>query len=152
MQPLFECVEYFGAPANRFGQRRRADRNNHKFLKIYKIVSMFAAIDDIHHRHWQDMGGDAADVAVQWQPARRSCSLSYRQADTKNGIGAKPRLVFGAVQFNHYMIDVALVFGVDPKQGLGNFAVYAGDCLEHTFTEIALLVPVTQFDRFVRTG
>ena len=36
--------------------RRRADRQDHEFLDVDRIVGMDAAIDDVHHRHRQRCG------------------------------------------------------------------------------------------------
>jgi hypothetical protein len=34
-------------------KRRRADRHDHEFLDVDRIVGMGAAVDDVHHRHRQ---------------------------------------------------------------------------------------------------
>jgi hypothetical protein len=41
-----------------------ADRHDHEFLNVDRVVGMFAAVDDVHHRHRQDAGRGAADIAV----------------------------------------------------------------------------------------
>ena len=42
-----------------------AHRHDHEFLNVDRVVGMFAAVDDVHHRHRQHPGRGAADIAVQ---------------------------------------------------------------------------------------
>lgn len=45
-------VEYFRTDAHRFFQGFRANRLNHEFLNVDVVVSVLAAVDDVHHRQW----------------------------------------------------------------------------------------------------
>ena len=53
LQRSFQRMEDFGAHAQGFGEVRRADRRDHEFLEVDRIVGMRAAIEDVHHRHRQ---------------------------------------------------------------------------------------------------
>ena len=68
-RPLLQGGENFRAHAHRVGHRRRGDRQDHEFLDVDRVVGVLAAVDDVHHRHRQGAGEDAADIAVQRQAA-----------------------------------------------------------------------------------
>jgi hypothetical protein len=53
MQNAFEGVEGLGAVAQRFGECRRAEGEDHIFLEIETVRGVLPAIDDIHHRSWE---------------------------------------------------------------------------------------------------
>jgi len=76
MQALLEGVEDFGTDADGIGNAGGAHRHDHEFLEVDGVVGMFAAIDDVHHRHRQDMGRDAADIAIERQTARIAAALA----------------------------------------------------------------------------
>src|ERR1041385_591086 len=69
-----------------------------------------------------------------------------------NGIGTETALVFRAIQFDHFLIQNALIGSLHTGQSLGDFTVHVFHGLEHTFAQIALLVAITEFNRFVLTG
>jgi len=113
---------------------------------------MLAAVDDVHHRHRQDVRGDAADIAIERQPARIRRRLRDRQADPQDRIGAKPPLVRRPVQVDHGLIDFALILGIEPDHGLGNVAIDRIDRAFDALAQPARLVAVAPFNRFVRAG
>ena len=94
-------MEDFGAHANRIAHGGRRDRHDHEFLNVDRIVGMHAAIDDVHHRHRQHAGIDAADIAIERQFEMRCGGFGDRKADAQNRIGAEPAFVRGAVQRDH---------------------------------------------------
>ena len=65
VQRLFQGVEDLGAHADGVGHAGGADRLDHEFLDVDWVVGVLAAIDDVHHRHRQGTGEDAADIAVE---------------------------------------------------------------------------------------
>ena len=80
MKLFLERVENFRSHPHRLEQAVGPDRHHHEFLKIDGVVGVHPAIDDIHHRHRQDMCADPADIAVEWQPSRiRSRLRDQRQ-------------------------------------------------------------------------
>src|SRR4051812_9212888 len=58
------------APTSRRREVGGADRQLHEFLEVDRIDGMNAAVDDVYKRHRQEMGRDAADIAVERQPPR----------------------------------------------------------------------------------
>jgi hypothetical protein len=145
-------MENLGAPAHRFLQRRRAEGNNHEFLKVDRVVGMHATIDDIHHRHRQNMRLDAADVAVKRQAGDIRRRLGGGERDSQNGVGAEPCLVRRAIERDHRRVDLALIFRVESAQGIENIAVDAFDRLENALAGKAPLVAVAQLDCLMRSG
>ena len=152
MQALLQRMEDFRTAANRLQDAVRADRHDHEFLEIDRVVSMFAAIDDIHHRHRQDMRADPADVAIERQATRVRRRLRHRQADAQDRIGAQPALVLGAVQLDQRSVDLDLVLGLKPADGVGNLTVHRLDRIVHALAEPAALVAITLLDRLMCTG
>jgi hypothetical protein len=54
VQLLLEGVEDLGTHAHGVAHAFGADRHDHEFLDVDRVVGMRAAIDDVHHRHRQD--------------------------------------------------------------------------------------------------
>ena len=63
-------------------------RHNHKFLDIHVVVSMLAAVQDVHHRNRQFVGIGAAQILVQGQAHIIGSRFGYRHGYAQNGIGA----------------------------------------------------------------
>ena len=57
-------LEDLRAPAQGFGEIRRADRRDHELLEVEAVVRMRPPIDDVHEGDRQAMRVDAADVSV----------------------------------------------------------------------------------------
>ena len=113
---------------------------------------MHAAIDDVHHRHRQRPRRGAADIAVERHVEGFRRGLGDRERDAENGIGAEPALVRRAVEIDHDLVDLHLLFGGHVTQGLEDFAVDGLNRLLHALAEIARLVAVAQLDRLMRAG
>jgi hypothetical protein len=96
--------------------------------------------------------GSAAEVSIQGQGKRCSRCAGCGHGDREDGVGAEASFVFGAVELDHPLIEVALVRGIEIGQGFGDFAVYVFDCFEYAFAEETLVVAVAQLDRFVFAG
>ena len=65
LQHLFQVVENFAAAAKCIAKTLKAQRHDHKFLYIDAIVSVFASVDDVHHRCWQQRRAGSAEVTVE---------------------------------------------------------------------------------------
>ena len=151
LQRLLERVEDFRAHAHGVRARRRGDRHDHELLDVDRVVGMHPAVDDVHHRHRQQVRRRAADIAVERQAARDGCGLGGRERNTQNCVGAEPALVLGAVELDEGGVDAALVLGVHAGKRVENLAVDAVDSLGDALAEVARLVSVTQLDCLVRT-
>jgi hypothetical protein len=110
---------------------------------------VFAAVQDVEHRHRQHMCIHAAEVAVERHAERRCGRAGARQRDTEDGIGAELALVWSTVQRNQGEVDPALVAGVHAHQRLGDGLIHVPDGLEHTLSAEPLLVPVAQLQGLV---
>ena len=91
--------------------------------KSMRIVGMRAAVEDVHHRHRQQIGVDPADIAVERQAARLGRRLGHRQADAEDRVGAEPALVVAAVERDHRRVDLGLVLGLVADDRVGDLAV-----------------------------
>ena len=54
LQDAAQRVEDLRAGAQRFGERRGADRHHHELLEVDARVRVRAAVEDVHHRHRQE--------------------------------------------------------------------------------------------------
>ncbi len=145
-------MEHLRAPTHAVGKRLSTDRHDHEFLNIDRVVGVLAAVDDVHHRHRQDMCGDAADVAVEGQSARVRRGFRNSEADAEDRVRAKPPLVRAAIERDHREVDIALILGIEAQQSVGDVAVDRVHRLGHTLAEIARLVAIAQLHRFVCAG
>ena len=93
LQRVLQRVEHFGAHAHRLGEARRADRHDHEFLEVDRIVGMHAAIDDVHHRHGQQRRLRPADIAIERHALRGGLGLGRGHRHAEDGVGAEPLLV-----------------------------------------------------------
>src|SRR6202035_2303269 len=144
LQLRAQGVEDLRAAAQRLGKGFGADRHDHEFLEVDRIVGMHAAIDDVHHRHRQRPRRGAADIAIERQVGGFGRGLGDRQRHAQDGVGAEPALVRRTVEPDHGFVDLDLLLGVHAAEGVENFAVHRIDRLQHALAEIARLVAVAQ--------
>ena len=116
LQLLLERGENLGADAHRIRDRGRADRLNHEFLDVDGVVGMLAAIDDVHHRHRQGAGRNAADIAIQRHAIIGGGGLGQGQRHAEDGIRAQARFIGCAVQVDEDIVDADLILGIQPGQ------------------------------------
>ena len=151
LETFFQRVEDFRSPPPRVAQRRRADRHDHEFLEIDRIVGVGAAIDDVHHRHRQNMRIRAADISIERQARRGRGGLRHGERNTEDRIGTDASLVRRSVELDHGVIDGDLVLGFHAADRFEQFAV---DRLHRALDALAqiTLTAVAQFDRFMCAG
>ncbi len=152
LQRGLKRVKRLRAPAHGFRERRRADRHDHELLKVDRIVGVRAAIDDIHHRRRQDSRHGAADVTVKRQARSFRRGLGDGERHAEDGVGAEPRLVVRAVERDHRLIDLELILGLKPGDGVEKVAIDGLNRFQDALAAEASLVSVAQFDRFARPG
>ncbi len=112
---------------------------------------MLTAIDDIHHRHGQQAGVRAADIAPERQGARFGSGAGDGEGHAENGVGAELGLVGRAVQLDHGLIDGDLVEGVHAFDFAGDQRVDVVDGVKDALAQIGLAA-IAQFHRLVRAG
>ncbi len=128
----------------------RADRHDHEFLEVDRVVGVLAAVDDVHHRHRQDArpgcrrhSGRAAGRCAS-RPPWRPPAMTPRMA-------LAPSLPLLGVPSSSIrarsMLD--LLQRIEARQAIHDLAVDVGDGLRHALAAIALLVAVAQLDRLV---
>ena len=78
-----------GAGAQRFTEVFGADGNDHEFLKVYVVVSVRAAVDDVHHRHRERLCGFAAEITIEWKVLGVCRSARRRQRRSQNRVSAQ---------------------------------------------------------------
>ena len=91
-------------------------------------------------------------IAPQRQAARIGTGLRDREAGAQQRVGTQTALVLGPVECDQHRVDVALVLRVHAQQGIGDVVVDRVDRLGDALAQIAILVAIAQFHRFVRTG
>ncbi len=98
LQHRLERVVDLGARAQRLAEGRRADRRDHELLDVDVGVGVRAAVEDVHHRHRQQVGVGAADVAEQRQVGGLGGGPGDGERDAEDRVGAELGLVGGAVE------------------------------------------------------
>ena len=151
LQHRLEGVVDLGALLQRLAEGRGADRGDHELLDVDVGVGVRAAVDDVHHRHRQQVGVGAADVAEQRQAGRLGGGLGGGERDAEDRVGAELGLVGRAVEVEHRLVDEALVVGVEADDRAGDRVDDAADGLLHALAEVALAA-VAQLDRLEGAG
>ena len=151
VEQALERVVRLDPPAQRLGVARRTDRHDHELLEVDRVVGVRAAVDHVHHRHGEDVGVGAADVAVQRHAQLVGGGLGDRQADAEDRVGAETCLVVGAVELAQQRVDDALRHRVEAVEGVGDLAVDEADGVLDTLAAVAVAA-VAQLDGFVLAG
>lgn len=89
LQDLLQRVVDLGAPAQRLGEGLRADRGDHELLDVHVGVGVRAAVQDVHHRHRQQVRVRAAQVAEERQVAGLGGGVGDGEGDAEDGVGAE---------------------------------------------------------------
>ena len=70
----------------------------------------------------------------------------------EDGVGPELRFRGSAIELDHGAVDADLIGGIHAGQGEGDRGLDVGHGVEHALAEVALLVPVAQFEGFVFAG
>ena len=151
-EPFLQGVEDLGAGAHRLGEALGADRHHHEFLDVDRVVGVRAAVDDVHHRHRQRAGRDAADVAVERGAEALGRGLGGGEAGAEDGVGAEAALVGGAVERDQRVVDADLVGGGEPGQRVADRAVDRLDGAADALAAVAAGIAIAQLHRLVGAG
>ncbi len=146
-QPL-ERVIGLGAHAKSVGEAFRPDGNDHEFLDVNVVVRVRPAVQDVHHRHRQQMGVAPADVAVQGLSKRNRSGAGDGFGDRQNRVRTQPRLVLGAVQRDERLINCPLGHGIPGAQMFGYRPRNICHGLQNALAAVTLLVAVAKLGRF----
>ena len=113
---------------------------------------MFAAIDDVHHRCWQQPCTGSTEIPVQRLRGEVGGCLGDSQRNAQNCVSAELLFVGRAVQFDHVGIDARLIQAVPANQFRSNLVIDVLHGLRDALAQVNLLVPVAQFPSFVSPG
>jgi hypothetical protein len=130
-QRLLQRVEDLGARAQALGERGGAGGDDHELLEVHGVVGVGAAVEDVHHRHGEDVRGLAAEIAPQRHPLLGRRGVGGRQRDREDGVGPEPILVLGPVELAQRPVQPGLVGGVASADGVRDLAVDVGHGLGH---------------------
>src|SRR5699024_2889760 len=125
---------------------------DHELLDVHVGVGVRPAVEDVHHRHRQQVGVRAADVAEQGQVGALGGGAGRGQGDPQDGVGAELALVRAAVQVDQGLVQVPLVGGVQAEDLRGDGLGDGGDGVLHALAEVARLVTVAALDCLEGTG
>ncbi len=92
--------------------------HDHEFLDVDGGVGMGAAIDDVHHGNRQDIGVEAADVAVEGNAEGVGGGVGDGHRDAQHGVGAELGLGFGAVEVEQGAVEAAWSRASKPRRAL----------------------------------
>ena len=115
-------MEDFDAPAQRFGKRRCADGHHHELLEVHIVVGVGAAVEDVHHGDREQVRGGSSQIAVEGQAVFGRGGAGGGHGDRENRVGAQSPFIWRAVEFDHLLIDGALVGGIEVGERIGDLA------------------------------
>ena len=153
LQHGLERVVDLGSPAQRLGECGRPDRRDHEFLDVDVGVGVRPAVEDVEHRHRQQIGVRAAQVAEQRKVGGVGCRLGHRERDAEQGVGAEAAFVRSRVEVDQQRVDETLLAGLDvaPDELRADRVEHGGDGLADALAAVAFFA-VAQFDRLERAG
>ena len=151
LQHRLQRVVDLRALAQRLGEGRRADRGDHELLDVDVGVGVRAAVEDVHHRHRQQVRVGAADVPVERQVRAVRGRPGHGERDAEDRVGAELGLVGRAVELEHRLVDQPLVVGLEALDHRGDVLHDGLDRLQHTLADVPLAA-VAQLDRLERAG
>ncbi len=117
---------------------------------------MGAAVKNVHHRARQEIrggiGGIARKIFVERLLKRNPSGAGGGHGDGEDGVCAEAGLRGRTVKRNHFVIERALVRGIEAIDGFGDFIVGVGHGLKHAFAEIFRCIAVAELEGFVLAG
>ncbi len=151
LEHAFEGVVRLSAPPQCLGKGRRPDRGNHELLDVDVGVGVRATVDDVHHRHRQQMRPGTTQVAEQRQGRRFRGGFGDREAHPEDGVRPQIGLVRRAVQVQQGQVENPLLGGFQAQDLRLDAVDDTGDRLADALTAVAV-VAVTQLDRLEGAG
>ena len=150
LQDAAERVKDLGAGPNCVGKRLGADRHHHELLEVDAAVGVGAAIEDVHHRHWQRHRLAAIkrrEVLVERHAGSGGGRARQRHRDPEQRVGPEPTLGRRAVERDHRLIDRALI-ALTAFQSRRDLPVDVRHRLGDPLAEVTRFVAVAKLERF----
>src|SRR5579883_396291 len=139
-----------------FAKAGSVRRQNHKFLKIERVISMHAAINDVHHWRWKDerLRGvfKRGKITIERLLLRLCHRLCNGHRNTENCVRTEFAFVRGSIESYERFIELSLIKGVSTFNSRANRAIDILDRLQYSFAEISLFITIPKFDRFMLAG
>ena len=126
--------------------------HDHELLNVHVVGGVGPAVEDVHHRHGEGLGIDAAQVSVQRQPQALAGGLGAGQGGPQNGVGPQAALVGGAVQLDEELVDVGLIQDVQADEGLGDVMVDILHGLGGTLAQVTGRVAIPELTGLILPG
>src|SRR5579859_119920 len=142
----------FGAPADGFSEGGGADGENHKLLDVGGVLSVLAAVEDVHHGDGQGAGGDTAEIAVEGHIEGNGGGAGNGERRAKDGVGAELAFVGGAVNRDHLLVEGGLIERIEAGERVLQRFVDIMDGGEDALAAVPFGVAVAQLNGFVGAG
>ena len=149
MEDFFEGVEDLSSITDRFLEGRRTLGHDHEFLEVDRRVRMGPAVDDVHHRHREDLCVGPAEVFIKRQVQTGGSGFGDRETDAENSVGSQLGLVRRAVQTDHDAVEDVLSGRALADEGGGDHFVDSIHCFRNALAKKALFVAIAQLPGFV---
>jgi hypothetical protein len=111
-----------------------------------------AAVEHVEHRHGQEPGVHAAEVAVEGLTRAPRCGARDGQGDPEDGVGAEAGLVLRTVEFAECRVERGLLARGTSDDGGGDDVLDVRDGAGYPFATEAILVAITKLDGLARPG
>ena len=152
VQHALKRVVDLRAPAQALGKGGSAHRHDHELLEVHVVVRMHAAVQDVHHGRGQQVGVDAAQVAVQLKAGRLRRRAGDGKRYAQDRVCAQVCLVGRAVRGDQGGVDRTLIKGVHTDHGVRALLVHMVDGLGNALAQIAIAIAIAQLNSLKSTG
>jgi hypothetical protein len=152
LEDPLQGMEDLGPHPQGLGEVLGVHRDDHELLKIDVVVGVPAAVEDVHHRHRQDLRVRTAKIAVEREFEFQGCGARDRHGDAEDRVRPQLRLVRRAVELDHEPVDADLVERVESGDVLGQDRVHVLDRVQDPLAAVAHRVTVPEFDGLVLAG
>jgi hypothetical protein len=78
-------------------------------------------------------------------PTGHGDSACHGHRDYQDNIGSETRFIWGAVEFNHAVVDRSLIQGIQATQCSGYLRFHISDSFQNSFAALAFRIAIAQF-------
>ena len=149
MQHVFQAMINLHSRAQGVLKRVKANRLDHKFLKIHGVIRVFSAVENIQHGRGQGVCPFATKIFVKRLMRVSSGRLGVGKTDGQHGVGSKGGLVGRSVKINHEPIDGGLIKRVEAFEGGRDFCIDMIHSFCNALAAVVFFVAIAKFNRFI---
>ena len=150
-QHILEVMENLRTHLDSLMEGGCANRHNHKLLEINTIISVWTTIKDIHHRDWEGVCANAADIAVERLVCADCASFCASEWDAKDCVCSESLFIRCAVNLKHSLINTILVGDIEADNLISYLGINIFHCLIDALTHKLGFITVTEFKCFMDT-